>query len=458
MVDVARVVWASIPCILTVLSSCTTSDPIGTSLLDITGESRVTKLKATDFPWHYTLFEQHEAFAVNGLLQMPDVGQLFFFPGKGDPTSALGIAEGQSYKLIGQSEIPTPSNVEAVRMNLDAYQSWVVRTAVLDADIKNLEARLLNLSTNTQANQVFNALTSNLKANLDDLLQEQKETRSNRTKAQIRLRHSLKPGIIIARWRATDSGSASLSAAPTGNAAFNAKRAKTGFVILGGVRFVAIVYGEDFWSALNNLRPHEQSYVRQFGVTTYLIQASNLSYSAELDLTRVFQASGAVNVKDIARSLPRSVEVQAAIEQLANFGNQGTLGQITWRREPFCFVCGGDLPDLTTNPCERAIQRFLNAQHSWKSPVTANGLPNPSYQNWRTVVAKVAHLGWFPARCREPAGLFGKKVWEEYNEGRRIHGAPTCPVCSGVTNAYIPGFAQPRWTNHCDPLLMNSKP
>src|SRR5262245_44692785 len=82
--------------------------PISVSLLDVTGESRVTKLKSGIF----TLFEQHEAFSVNGLLHMPDVGQLYYFPGNGDPTSALGIAVAQSYKLIGESEVPAPEDVQ----------------------------------------------------------------------------------------------------------------------------------------------------------------------------------------------------------------------------------------------------------------------------------------------------------------------------------------------------------
>jgi hypothetical protein len=410
----------------------TTQQPISTSLLDITGESRVTKLKSRDFPYYYTLFEQHEAFSVNGMLQMPDVGQEFYLPGKGDPTSAIGIAVAQSYKLIGESEIPSPKEVEGVRTNLDEVQFWTLRLVALSADVNSLRAQV---STNQQTTVSTNFVAANIMQDLNNLLTEQTTARSNLLNAQTNLRGAIKPGIIIARWQAKDSNSASAKAGSVGNLSYSGSRGKGGFVVLGGIRFVSVVYGEDFWWLLNNLRPHEKEYVRNFGVVTYLIQASNLAYGAEMDLNRVFKGAGSYS--GAHASIPTSAEVEAAIEQLAHFGNAGDLGHITWKREPFCFVCGIDLPDLAVKDNDRVIQKLFNAEKAWKSPINPfTKIPEPSFQGWRTVVAKVTHVGWFPAHWP----LCGKKVWEYYNEPRHMRGAPTCPVC-GRTNAYIEGLS-----------------
>jgi hypothetical protein len=431
------------------LTGCTsTRRPISTSLLDITGESRVTKLKSRSFPW-FPLFEQHEAFSVNGLLHMPEVGQEFHFPGRGDPTSAIGIAVAQSYKLIGESEVPSSNDVLAVRTNLDEVQFLTLRLVAQNADINRLRVELRALSTNGQESASATSLATNITMELTTLVNDQTATRSNLFQAQARLRQAAStPGIIVARWQATNTVSASAGVGSIGNASIGAGKTETGFVVLGGVRFVSIVYGEDFWWLLNNLRRHEQDYVREFGVTTYLIQARLVAYTSQLDLSRLFAATAKASHTDF--TVPTSVEAKVALEQLAQFGNSGNLGHIAWKREPYCFVCGIDLPQLATNKYDKVIQQVFNAEDRWPDKVPPSGAEfEPSFQGWRTVVAKVAHVGRATATRLPP--LVGKRIWEHYKDPRRMHGAPTCPICGGQTNAVIPGWSEPRSAKHCQP-------
>jgi hypothetical protein len=202
------------------LTGCTTSNPIGTSLLDITGESRVTKVEPGLFGL-FPLFEQHEAFSVNGLLPMPDVGLQFHFTGEGDPTSAIGIAVAQSYKIIGESEGASRSDVTAIRTNLDRVQLLTLRLATEDQRINSLRTELRNLSTNDQRNVSISNLVNSINRELHHLTLQQTTNRSQLRAAQEQLSESAnKPGITIARWRARDSIHGLSRSLPTWRAAW----------------------------------------------------------------------------------------------------------------------------------------------------------------------------------------------------------------------------------------------
>jgi len=385
------------------------------------------------------------------LLQIPDVGQVYHFPGTGSPTSAIGIAIAQSYRLVGVSEVPTAIDVTEVRDTLERVQLLTVTLSALNEQIGRLRSELERVAkTSTEGKTeklgpqeyqttASKALVWNMTNELTRLDQDRRNTFLNLSNAQVALRTAAnKPGIVIAEWKMKEDLKASTSAGSVGRVSLGVGDGKRGFVVLGGIRFVSLVYGEDFWWFLNNLRPHEKTYIREFGLATYLIQTHHVAYVTAIHSSR--EASVTASYLGRSSSKSDSFEVEAAYAQLAQSANSGNLGSITWRREPYCFVCGIDLPELTTNKSDRVVQQGFGVADAWSS--------GPSYQGWRTIAANITYPG-FAFKAARP--------WEKYKQENATRGAPLCPNCGGRVHI-ISGIRESNTTRRRESGLSKQTP
>ncbi|MBI1850336.1 MAG: hypothetical protein HYR85_08340 [Planctomycetes bacterium] len=372
--------------------------PIRTALVDVTGESRTIRV----YPGGLNLFpiaEHRQCVSIGGLLNIPDVGQLVNFAGESDVTTAVGIAEVQSYRLIGEAPAPEGGQVTKVREALERVQALALDASILTGEVARLRKDLASKENDSVRKELEERLTKRqtVEKNLYDAKNDLREW------ANV-------PGVVIARWDAAGEAGASLDAGATIGGAASERR--SGFVILGGLRIVSIVFGEDFWWLLNNLRPHEKHYIDQLGITTNLVQAQEVAYTSDLNV----QQSLAIDayIKKLGGDALESAHLAAYWSFVGQYSNAGNLPRITWKREPFCAVCSVDLPGLA-NPDERALQKYFGVENKDIDPHT--------FQGWRTVSATVTYL------TNVPLFFNWKDHAAKYAKEREMWSAPSCPFC-----------------------------
>lgn len=415
----AFVRYSLIVAALLVLAGCSLQrGPIRTSLVDVTGESRSISVYTHWFS-PFPVAVHRQATSIGGLLQMPDVGQQFQFSGGDDVTTAIGVAVVQSYRLIGESDTPgsacSPkeswSRVQDVRDALERVQTYALDATILAAEVQMLREQSAKGD--------------------DDLLKSALDKKSASLAAKERALESAKndlrvaaktPGIVIARWSASGSAGASGRFGSGVGAAASGSDARSGFVILGGLRVVTLVLGEDFWWLLNNLREHEKDHIESIGITTHLLQARDVAYLSDLSTTRSVTAA----FDAVVRSGTGIDELKLAAywSFVGQYSNSGNLGRITWKREPYCAVCSLDLPGLSTER-DAMLQRYFGVHGEHADPA--------SYQGWRSIAATVTHL-------RDvPFFICWKNHAAKYEAERTMHSSPSCPYCHDKGSAKVRG-------------------
>lgn len=405
------------------LAGCSSSiaHPIRTSLIDITGESRQIDVPSG---WSFLgpIAQHRQATSVAGLLHIPDAGQEFQFSGGDDVTTAVGVAVLQSYRLIGEADcIDGADKVRAARAALEGAQEAASVVSSTTLDIASARRELAAAGEPDRAPW---------RARIDVLVARRDQEEGALAAAREALRAAAnQTGIMIARWDARERGGTSIELAG-GRIGVDAADARAGFVILAGLRVATVVFGEDFWWLLNNLRPHEKDYIDQIGIATHLLQARDVAYTSDLSVgvsaaIELQLRAGALDLEDRAR-------LAAYWSFTGQYTNSGTLPRVTWKREPFCFACSLDLPELAEQ-CERTLPNSMQVAGDAYGPA--------SFQGWRTVAATITYL-------RDVPLFFGWKAfsWKEhaakYAESRTMRGAPACPRCSGTDRAVVPGRAE----------------
>ncbi len=398
---------------LALLAGCSAEqNPMRTSLVDITGESRTVPVY-TDWFHLFPIAEHRQATSVAGVLLMPDVGQEFQFSGGHDVTTAVGVAVLQSYRLIAESEPPADAcghdapgaAVTAVRDALERSQQYALDASAMAVELAALRGQLKSGGDDT--------VKAEIKRRTLDLAE--KERHLQRAKDDLRLAAN-RPGIMIARWKATGEAGLSAKAADAGSLAVSGEDTRAGFVILGGLRVVTLVPGEDFWWLINNLRDADKEYLERIGLTTHLIQARDLAYVSDLSTTRT--AAFLLDVRKLGGTGIEQAKIAGYWSFSGQYSNSGNMGRVTWRREPFCAVCGMDLPGLSPARDPPLQQKFgVHAAH----------LDPATYQGWRTISATVTNLR------DAPFGIDWVKQAAKYKAKRTMWSAPACPFCGGRT-------------------------
>ena len=390
-----------------VLSSCfglsAASGPIRTSLVDLTGEARSVSVGAPGF-FSAEIATHKQALSIGGLLNIPDVGQEFEFPGKDDVTTAVGISVVQSYRLIGEGGAPDdPTLVTQVRGALEEVQQLALRATTAAAELSE------------RANAGEDLPTAGARVSIETLRERRDRAEAELEAGRKRLNHLANtPGIIIARWDQEERSGVIANLFGLGEVSSKSKEGRSGFVVLGGLRVVSLVLGEDFWWLINNLRPHEKKHIEQIGIVTQMLQARDVAYTSGLtleigtDLLTSLRRDGGFSKLDDAR-------IAGYWSFAGTFLNAGNLPRIEWKREPMCMVCGLDLPGLA-EPKDRALQQHFDVHED-------EGLAASSFQGWRTVSANITYV--------RDICLFHS--WSDhaskYSDPRRMHSAPSCSYC-----------------------------
>lgn len=383
------------------LSCSSARPPLRTALVDLTGESRTVRVYPSSLsPFPIALHKQ--AVSIGGLLNIPDVGQEFEFPGHNDVTTAVGIAVVQSYRLIGEADMDASGEmVPKVRRQLEEVQSLALEASLLTTQVAQSRANLAQREDARLAAELARLETHRDKLESDlriasDLLRDLAST----------------PGIIVARWDSTERGGFSALLERLASFGGESEARRSGFVILGGLRVVSLALGEDFWWLLNNLRPHEKAHIEKIGITTQLIQARDVAYTSDVLVRQGAQLRAQLSRVRGARV--DSARIESYWSFVGQYSNAGVLPRVVWKREPFCAVCTMDLPGLA-KPEDRALQAHFEVEHKPLDPA--------SYQGWRTVSATITYL-------RDIPWVFSwKKHSAQFTKSRTMRPAPSCPFC-----------------------------
>lgn len=233
------------------------------------------------------------------------------------------------------------------------------------------------------------------------------------------------PGVMVARWMATDTAGGEIEIPGVARGLSKVVEHRSGFAVLGTVRVVSVVFGEDFWWMLNNLREHERKYINQVGISTHLVQARHVAYTSSLGVEQVRALEFAL--EGLPMDSPDRARVSAYWSFLGQYSNRGNMQAIRWRREPFCCVCSVDLPGLA-KPEERALQRYFCLESETR-------LDPASFENWRTISATITYL-----KDLWPFFTWGKHA-AKYSGERRMWSSPSCPFCKkSPSPAIVPGI------------------
>ncbi|MCC6677283.1 MAG: hypothetical protein IT436_09065 [Phycisphaerales bacterium] len=404
------------------------SQPMSTALFEVTGESGVLEVKAGLLD-SGTIMEHHVAISLPGMLPVADVGQQFHFPAKSAPTAAIGAAVLQSYRLIGETCAPAQCQVMRVRELIDEVQARQIEVAAGRIEISRLRTQLESIGggrgsdkPGLAAADAMAGLVSSVREDLDCRVRRQATTEILLSDSLAKLREAAAtPGILIARWSAERGGRVSVQGSGL-SAGVSERTGRGGYVVLGGLRVVSLVFGEDFWHLLSNLREHEREYVCKFGVSSLLVQSKYVAYTSGIsdEVVASLNLAATSDAFDM-----ETASLTLTLAQLGQYSNSAALGSMKWKREPFCFVCGLDLPQLALRNEDRVLQSAFGCDslHAYRGE-TPDG--------WRTLAAHITY---------PRSSLIGSRVWEAYNKARCMHGAPTCPLCRN-RSAHVDGVPQ----------------
>jgi hypothetical protein len=420
-------------CLVSALAwSCHTTEapPVRTALFDLTGESRAVGVRA-----HWLLgdiAEHRQAISISGMLNVPDIGQEFNFDAKNDVSTVVGVSVVQSYRLIGEpvEDVDTSAAVAGAKMALERVQRLALKASILAADAGGIRAELRELLSPIAEENDRAALLHESRQDLIEFLKEElrakQEERDSAEKlldsAQEQLDNAANtPGVMVARWVTADTSGGEIEIPGVARGSRKSAEYRSGFVVLGSVRVVSAVFGEDFWWLLNNLRAHEKKHIDQIGISTHLVQARHVAYTSSLGVEQLRSLD--VALAPLPPDSPDRARVSAYWSFLGQYSNRGNMPVIRWRREPFCCVCSIDLPGLAA-PGDRALQEHFNLEGE-------DRLDSASFQGWRTVSATITYLKdlWI--------GFTWKGHAAKYAKEREMWSAPSCPFCKDAPNPAI---------------------
>lgn len=319
-----RGVAAIVMSCLTSLGACTSRPPgAAAALLDTTSE-----LRSLQSPW----LTYSQLLSLSGQLPIPATGVLYHYPraANGDPTAAVGLGWDDSFTLVGTSESEVSSeDVEVVRLLLDEYVALTGDALALAGELAVLE------EANGPSTARRESRLAALDASLATIGRELRELRGA-------IRIAQKPGIVITTWdSATGSGIAVGHDARGGVLA--AREQRHGWAVLGGLRIAAQFFGNDLYHAYAELTPMERRALQESSISTYLLQARHVAYSAGLSGNLV--AALDLNGSSAGRARAAELRIRAYLDELSRLTHSGAVGPMRWQRHLVDFAEFGDFAD-----------------------------------------------------------------------------------------------------------------
>lgn len=154
-----------------------------------------------------------------------------------------------------------------------------------------------------------------------------------------------KSGILIIRWATDEEQGLSLDAGEIFNGGLKTSKSRSGYLVLGGVRFSSLVLGQDFIRTVGyQLHAEEIPRLakmieqRMVGITKYMISAKHVAYVSDLQTQLNAQFSANIS-KDMLKKLSSidQIKLQYALSTIGNFNNMGQLGDPEVEKLPYVF-------------------------------------------------------------------------------------------------------------------------
>lgn len=341
----------------TIAAGCA-SNPITTSLTDLTAESRTRKTFGADY---------REIVSLTGSLHMPTVGLLNYYPeppwyaklfGAKSPNPNHLIAfsnewPDRSYRLtMTTADDPgLASAVSNVVCSVEKIQRAVAEGVRLRVELAAVDAQLTQTNAVTViANDLATAHTKLA------VLIESNDVSLTSFQADFIAAKS-HPGIIVARWTMSSEAGGAVEASDVVSLSGRHKKSQSGYLVLGGLRTSMLFFGRDFQAFLLNMGTSDYHAFRRFGtITTYVLQSKYIAYTTELDVEDLVRFYLSLDPKQLGTQLKAidRVKIAGYAALSRNLSNAGNIGNVVWEKEPIRFA------DLIVTSCVDDNQAYLS--------------------------------------------------------------------------------------------------
>lgn len=326
---------------------CASTQPLLTSLEDLTSETQSTGLSSAN---------QNRILSMTGLLPHVQVGSSYFYDGDRAPSTAIGLADQTSFLI--ESKIPGPEDPETIDKVLEKITEVRSKGRVsLQSLVDSIEDRAILAEAEDQdpAPSNLETLRSNAESSRDLYL-------TNRgafdTALEEASRLLVDSGFVVIRWdtERQEGGEFSIGSL-LGLSAAESKRS-SGFAILSGLRLITLFVGSDIhdrkepvkrsWSLVGRDFPWiftaEFPFIGQWGsqdarLTTHLLQTQKIQFFQDVDLQSelsvAIEATYA-ELSDLGEVLEEaeSIEAEYISRGIASLSNLGSFAGIERRFYP----------------------------------------------------------------------------------------------------------------------------
>lgn len=299
-----------------ILKGCGSTGGLITSLEDLTTES--SKEGFAKVP-------QYRVVSIPGLLPFVEGGSLHFYKARRKPSSAIGLSANDSYVMESVIESDCDSKcLSEIRDKLLQLRSKA--EAVIEARIKLTEVIATAPEDKSQTNlytaykqEKLSAQTnySKIRGELDKLHQD----------AVRSMNHE---GLLVFRWSTNSEQSGSTGFGSLFGASGSNEESYSGFTLVSGLRLATLYIGKDLADAWPSLDTSTR-YGNRLELTTHLMQARHIIYTAEYDLQRSINAKLSASYEQLA-DLPETIkaldqiEIEATLSKISNLSNMGVIG------------------------------------------------------------------------------------------------------------------------------------
>ena len=292
-------------------------------------------------------WEQRTILSVGGGLQMPLVGDAYYWEQNSSPVTAIRIFEPPKYRWYEGIIEPPSTNTFIIegKKALEDFQALTSQILDLILEESQMKARLDIIKTNQSSKQetIFISTTnaSIILTNLNNIQCQLQILHTNIEKTRTSISSNLnRGGIIVFRWDKCIENNKNILF--NNNSFLNKQRNKeTGFAILSGVKIKSL--RPDFiWSDYYHEIERKRGY-RDFshvGVVTYLLQAHDIVYvrdvallnslSIDVDISKLIKDVYGENISlQTLDKLKLILSIyRATISQLATYG---AMTDIHWK-------------------------------------------------------------------------------------------------------------------------------
>lgn len=297
--------------------------------------------------------KQYRVLSVPGWLPFKDVGKVYFYKPKRNPSSAVGLDLGGvkvsvlDQTIDGDCDFDCLKSIQSKITELDNASKALIRASA-DELVKN--AKALSDAQKTKVSDANKTSKVNTPASSTegdsgsgDTSQQADEATSQKTdKSQslspdkafeatyISLQEALaKKGVFIYRWATGSDKAAGVGLGKLLGLGGNKSEKNQGYALVSGLKIRSLIVDKDFKVPETN---------NNVVVTTYLMQGKHIIYSTLTDYSAYASAylkASAAQLGDLEKTLKSldTVEVEGRFAKLANLSNTGAMSGMTMKEE-----------------------------------------------------------------------------------------------------------------------------